>query len=89
MKYIVIKRKLDASLDQELPVVFPNHFVHSEVFKALLRMPDLRRAIAISAGEFCPLSGECSGKSETLSLKSRGIVDTRLIRMHDYTSGMV
>lgn len=81
-KYIVI-----ASEDKELIFTFPESIAHAHMFEAVRAVkqglpqnwirPHLEAKI-ISAGFVYP-SGECHGHSETLGVKSRGEVDTKLL----------
>jgi hypothetical protein len=101
MKYIVLEvtdwtgtgRNKQA---RELPVIFPEAMIHSEVAHALALMlnaerPGKRTVKAVSAGNINSMDLmqiECCGKSETLGLQSRGIVDDQLMRMLDYSHGI-
>lgn len=95
MKYVMFEKKL-SELTISHPVIFPNHLVHSEVSEAILAMGVLGAGPgkdgfgwkAVSAGEYDVMTGECSGKSETLGLKSRPEEDKYIIKMNDYGGGM-
>jgi hypothetical protein len=90
MKYVVLSAK-HKTLTQEFPFVFHNNLVHSyavAAFKSLLEGHNTWRDVAvISAGYYSPIDGTCDGKSETLKLASRGIIDERLILGSDYGAG--
>lgn len=92
MKYVVMQVKTSSQGDLvlELPIIFPDVLVHADVAKAIAGIPGIT-ATAVSAGFMSSLDLEpvCNGKSETLNLKSRGQADTGLIRMIDYTHGIV
>ena len=104
MKYIVIKVTDHIAVGpmiQEIPIIFPDLLVHSEVSKAIIRMirsevPDGRRreVETISAGFFSSLDiGKdkvyCHGLSESLGgLKSRPLEDSTLISTFDYLHGV-
>ena len=85
MKYIMFKRQLESGITQKLPVLFPSELVHADMAKAVLALDGMEKAEAVSAGEWSPIGG-CSGRSETLKLKSH-ISDTAIIVMHDYYHG--
>lgn len=88
MKYIVFSLGLDG-MSREVPVMFPNCMVHIEVARSLVAGQVLKGnpIKVVSAGEYCPFNGACSGESTTLMVKSRGDIDTKLIQTHDYTGG--
>jgi hypothetical protein len=81
-KYIVI-----ASEGEELIFTFPESIAHVHMFEAVRTVkqgvpqnwnrPHWNAKI-VSAGFVYP-SGECHGHSETLGVKSRGQVDTKLL----------
>ena len=97
MKYIVvsaIKRKGENESVIRYPFVFPNNLVHANVAKVmclLISLMHLKRDVLVtSAGDVnsTDFTGECSGKSDTLNLKSaKG--DTNLLSMNDYGAGML
>ena len=106
MKYIILKvtdfaqGKTDSDLVREIPFIFPDNCVHSEVAKYMSRMlrmerPDgrLRDVEPVAAGFIHSLAigekGACHGESETLKLKSRGDQDAALISTFDYLHGIV
>ena len=85
MKYIVFRTA--GEITRLHPVIFPNALAHADVVVALTNgaSPELKGAVADSAGEFTPVSGSCHGKSFTLgNLPSKPERDTRLIMMNDY-----
>lgn len=96
MKYIVVELTQEG-LIQEMPFIFPEAMVHSEMYalveRALL-FHNRHRASArcvgagfISCRDVAPRGG-CYGESESLKIKSRGVVDDRLIQMMDYMQGI-
>ena len=92
MKYIMVKITGE-ELDQFVPIIFPNSLVHSEIAKSIKRMImwDRREGgvTIVSAGDYCIMNRTCSGRSETLGLESRGMVDESIINMNDYHNGLV
>ena len=83
MKYITTR--LD---DKEVIFVFPKTVDHDRMWEAMeaIRFGDHRNwqrklhdGEAISAG-FVDSTGNCHGRSETMDLKSRGSVDTALLK---------
>lgn len=83
MKYITTR--LD---DKEVIFVFPQCVDHDRMWEAMeaIRFGDhwtwkrkLHDGEAISAG-FVDSAGNCHGRSETMDLKSRGSVDTALLK---------
>lgn len=92
MKYIVLRTEV-GGLSRDIPVIFPDMMVHSIVadsFITACRLHWAKMKISIlSAGEYSVMSKECFGKSESLHVESRGEEDTRLIKMYDYTHGLI
>ena len=89
MKYIVLRTKFK-SITQLMPVIFPNHWVHSQVAASLIHMCGVKQnkeAEIVSAGFWDSVNG-CHGESTSLGVKSRGVEDTELIATHDYTHGL-
>lgn len=92
MKYIVIQAKLKNSTI-EIPFIFPNMLVHSDIADAMRCNLNLNHSIRnttiVSAGDLSFLGGRltCSGKSDTLNVESRQI-DKQLIQTFDYTHGL-
>lgn len=105
MKYVVLyvldhdkaHRELNA---REIPIVFPNELVHADVYHAvaevLMKQSEkgtFRAVTAVSAGDINSMDlgkkGLCHGQSETLKLRSRGVVDDTLIGCYDYLHGIV
>lgn len=91
MKYIVIKQKVSDGLYQEIPIMFPNDFVHSAVAEMFLKDAHFnnRPGEVISAGFIHAYDVECHGKSTTLELSSREEIDDLLIKGYDYNHGLV
>lgn len=85
MKYIVFK--VNKPIKREIPVIFPDEFVHSDV--AAMFMQNRPSMKVVAAGDMSSLTMVCSGKSETLKKKSRGITDMNLITTYDYLHGIV
>lgn len=86
MKYIIFEVTIGEELKKEEPVIFPNMFVHEDVAKRICHMLEMEHnftSVPVSAGEFNPISCECSGKSETLNLKSRP-QDSDIVKLCDY-----
>lgn len=94
MKYIMLKVE-QGEIDRELPIIFPDLFVHEDVFKALVRntSPDSNLIITgvASAGfiNSADIKSKCYGESTTLKKKSRGQTDDDRIKMLDYFHGIV
>jgi hypothetical protein len=88
MKYIVIQIPLSGVV-RELPVLFPNLLVHSDVLEAMLSMPYLANGKGVAAGEFSSLDLDiqCAGTSVSTGLASRK-TDGDLIAMMDYCHGV-
>ncbi len=95
MKYIIFRKGR-----WEVPVIFPNHFVHEMVARAmkdytkqekeLLQVSSVPGLIPVAAGDVTFIGGvHCSGWSETLNLKSRGDEDAHIIEFNDYGAGHV
>ncbi len=88
MKYIVMKATLHG-MEREFPIVFPDHFVHSEFVEMVKKHAGFENAVPVSAGF---ISSMCltgfNGKSESLNIKSR-VTDKITIPFHDYNHGIV
>lgn len=84
MKYIMFQA---GDLKYKLPVIFPDTLVHEDVAEALLPLLP-GGAKVISAGE-CTVMGQCSGRSETLKVASRGDKDSAVVNTFNYTHGLV
>lgn len=93
MKYIIFRKG-----KFEVPIIFPNTFVHAMVADAMKRYAMLERQVigrheplvSVAAGEVQFGDGvNCFGKSATLKLESRGEEDAQLIAMSDYGAGYV
>lgn len=85
MKYIVMRRKI-GTMHQELPFIFAEHCVHSDMVKAVQTMEGWEKSKPVAAGDYDVHTQECSGKSTSTKLKSR-LKDKWLIEMHQYTGG--
>lgn len=94
MKYIVIGAKVSDQTRVEIPIVFPNIMVHADmadrVKNILVCEHNFQEVEVMSAGDVSFSLGQpvCSGKSETLDVSSRP-GDSDLLRMYDYTGGLV
>lgn len=91
MKYIVLEAEIGDQV-VELPIIFPNQLVHSDVYKALARLPEESLVVTrlVSAG-FCNSAGinaGCHGNSGTLNKTARVGIDDHLIKWHDYNHGI-
>lgn len=90
-KYIVFG-VVNGSLKLEIPIIFPEICVHALVAKstiaALKKHWKGATITPVAAGlvSSMDLLVECTGKSESMDLASRGEVDSQLIRMSDYGS---
>lgn len=89
MKYIMFEVDI-GTLTKKVPVVFPNELVHREVAGVLVPMlhKQFGSCRCISAGEFSPITGDCSGRSSTMKLDSRGEEDSAIIIGCDYGAGL-
>jgi len=87
MKYIIFRKQMK-SMQHETPVVFPNALVHLMVAEAMVaKGAPLEGYMPVRAGEYAPLTGECSGESTTLRMRSDPQLDAQLITMGDYGVG--
>ncbi|EMW9316467.1 hypothetical protein AAE121_005212 [Salmonella enterica] len=92
MKYIILR--LDGKIPREVPVIFPDLLVHTDVARTMATMikegssnTNITDVRVVSAG-FCNTTVKCFGKSETLNIASRDIDDT-VINTWDYTFGLL
>jgi hypothetical protein len=81
VKYVMFKKKR-LLLTQYVPIIFPNHEVHSDIASALLAGP-LKGFKIHSAGDWSPISNEVSGRSSTLGLDYDPADKGRIV-MSDY-----
>lgn len=94
MKYVILEIPIGKSgLLRDVPIIFPEELVHSDVANLMARCPGMATARPIAAGFLSSMSvggtGACYGESESLGkLKSRGQIDDQLISMMDYTHGV-
>ncbi len=86
MKYIMFVKPI-GGIEHYVPVIFPNFLVHSDVAKAVLATDQMKDFKVDSAGEYGPLNGACSGKSDTLNVKAKSPRDEVIISHNDYGSG--
>ncbi len=94
MKYIVLEVTSEKVGIMEVPFMFPDLMVHSQVSLAMQRLLyDMYKPCVvqpISAGFFSSFEFDsrkcCYGESESLKLKSRGIIDSSLLSGCDYGS---
>lgn len=87
MKYVMLKIE-SGDMAQELPFIFPNQLVHSDIAAALESVPGMEGAKVVAAGE-CHVQSKCSGRSTTMNLSSRGKRDSENINTIDYCHGLV
>lgn len=84
LKYIVVSNG-----KREFPIIFPSDFIHKYMLGAVQGMFGGDQFLQIvSAGEWYPISGKCSGESEILKIKSR-LEDSNLIHYYNYSHGIV
>lgn len=95
MKYIVLEQKF-GGMTREYPIIFPEALVHADVAEALIKTMQTTlpkaKVKAVSAGTVNSLDMldiNCHGESTTLGLKSRESQDNNLIKMMDYSHGIV
>lgn len=97
MKYIVCRIYHKRKIFLDVPFVFPDIISHITMYEGAhttLTMiwpeHDGHKVKCLSAGFINSIEnmGECYGKSDTLGKKSRGELDTKLLRMADYGSCM-
>lgn len=94
MKYIVMQvAGPDSTIVREIPFIFPEIVVHSDMSKAMKVMlrqqfKHPKQITCIAAGFFSSVDiiTMCYGESTSLDLKSRGEEDMDLINMCDYGS---
>jgi hypothetical protein len=74
----------------EIPIIFHPFLTHKVVAEALMSMLEKegKLVVPVSAGEYVPATGACTGYSESLRVGSRK-GDATLIRLIDYTGGIV
>ena len=89
MKYIVLELQVTDGVKREVPIVFPNCLTHAIVAESIVSSPELKGAVAISAGFIDMDANTCYSESESLKLKSRGVTDRLLIDCHDHLNGLV
>src|SRR4029077_13947602 len=93
MKYVRLRTTI--GVDRDIPVIFPDEMVHDIVATAMIdamKKHGWKNVGVISAGDISFAEAEditCSGSSETLKKKSRGVYDAKIIYTHDYLHGMV
>ncbi len=91
MKYVMMEVKLNENCVQNIPVIFPNTLVHSEMKDLCLSL--LERSMpgypcrVVSAGDITLTGLKCSGSSSSLGISSRP-EDSQIIHLHDYFSGL-
>lgn len=85
MKYIMMTNGM-----RYYPIIFPKDFVHRFMAGAVQGMLGGDKFLrAIAAGDYDPVSGTCSGESETMKLKSRGKIDSDIIAHYPYFHGAI
>lgn len=83
MKYIMLKTKAG----QKIPIIFPEHMVHSEVASAITRSGQIPNVIGVDSAGYCKLDGvHCFGESSTLDLNHK-MTDASIIQTYDYLHG--
>jgi hypothetical protein len=91
MKYVMFEVSICEIGVRYLPIIFPDILVHRYVAGSM--MPQLRAIFAnvkvISAGEYDPATGKCYGKSETLGVASRPLLDNDIIAAFNTAHGKV
>lgn len=80
MKYIIMAKDFGTVIHR-VPIIFPNTLVHSDVAVATANI--LTGYEPVSAGEYDPVSGSCSGRSSTLGLEASD-EDSSTILLNDY-----
>jgi len=83
MKYIIIEARISDERSQLIPVIFDKSLIHKDMATYVMRSMGLTMRCScrvISAGQINIATHECWGESETLELKSRGELDTEVIR---------
>lgn len=88
MKYIMLQRKLGNNITQRIPIIFPSDLVHEDVAKYCKKIEQLQDTVIVSAGDYDIVSHICSGKSETLGIKSDLDKDSAIIFSYDYLYGI-
>lgn len=90
-KYVIVETTLEGGTRIEFPLIFPDKMIHSQVARAIRRLPPIRglpaRAVGAGMIEHLEVYG-VGGKSETLGIKSRGETDKRLIEAYSYFHGI-
>lgn len=91
MKYVMLKRTNPKGGSQLLPVIFPNELAHADVAEALCERMETKKfdLEVVSAGDFCMLTKQATGKSTTLKLKADRERDSQIIANHDYAHGLM
>lgn len=96
MKYVIIELDSGQGLIREIPIIFGADLVHHDVSEAVIRglmLADesIIKARPVSAGFISStlIHPGCGGQGESLKLQSRGKVDDDLIKLHDYTHGLI
>lgn len=88
MKYIMLQKHLGNNIIQRIPIIFPSNLVHEDVFYACKNIEGLESTEIVSAGDFNTINCKCSGKSETLNVKSDSEEDSTIIFTYDYLYGI-
>lgn len=81
MKYVMFK-KIGETITHYIPIIFPNHLVHSDIAEAMISGPLVGYEVH-SAGECLTDGVNCFGSSSTLGVKSDP-QDAFRILMNDY-----
>ena len=89
-KYVMLKIRL-GEIDKMVPIIFPDFMIHEDIAKsAQLILKDFHNfdSTVSSAGDIQFEYPLCSGKSETLNVKSDP-EDEETIRLYDYLHGLL
>lgn len=81
-------RTVHDDIVRDVPIIFPNALVHSDVAAVIRDIISLRHATLIAAGEISLTVESTHGSSETLGLDARRD-DAQTITLYDYAHGYV
>lgn len=89
MKYVMFETMI-AGVARNIPIIFPEEMVHSIVAEAMERafIEHGWKTCVVSAGELTVEAADVEGKSETLSVLSRGARDQAIINRVDLFHGI-
>ena len=86
--YIIFRSPKQHGVIREIPIIYPDILVHSDVAEAMLKVPGMEKFKPISAGSCTLMACSCEGGSSTLKLKSRK-GDHNLINNYPYWHGII